>query len=303
MHSSGAWSQHADDYSRYASRWSSFAQILVRVVCEILAREKRKLRVLDVACGHGIASELFLHEAGVFSIDAQLDASDFAPRMLELARELLGTGSSVGQCFLGDATKMPEAAMGQYDAVFSSFGIMILDEPLLAIREMLKVLRPGGLLATTSWSRRPGNDPWGLDLVTRLRFLAEHEDAEFVDELPEPGPGFLEDASNAGELKALVESAGFQDVVVLSTTCSAVLPSAREQIEGCVTNPIIGGLLGQHLNLEDPEKRERLVQRALNTMARLEDNRPPPYISVRQAFIMTARAPPRPLLPPVPSGP
>ena len=78
---------------------------------------------------------------------ARVVGVDFAAAMLAIARRKIGPIAS-GRIALvrGDATRIP-LADASIDAVTIGFGIRNVDDPALACREMVRVLRPGGRLA------------------------------------------------------------------------------------------------------------------------------------------------------------
>jgi len=95
--------------------------------------------VLEVGCGRGVGTELILDLFGA----GRVDAFDLDPSMVELARQrLAGRGQRV-RLWAGDITAI-DAAAGSYDAVFD-FGIIHhVPDWEAALREVFRVLRPGG---------------------------------------------------------------------------------------------------------------------------------------------------------------
>jgi ubiquinone/menaquinone biosynthesis C-methylase UbiE len=94
---------------------------------------------LEVGCGRGAGVELILDAFGA----ARVDAFDLDPQMVALARRrLAGRGGRV-RLWVGDVCRIA-APDGSYDAVFD-FGI-IHHVPRWrdAVREVHRVLRPGG---------------------------------------------------------------------------------------------------------------------------------------------------------------
>ena len=98
------------------------------------------MRVLDVCCGPGMLS------AGVLGRGAKPVGIDVSVAAVELARTLVPEGSFE----LGDAQALalPDAT---FDAVVCGYGLMHLPEPALALREILRVLRPGGRASFSVW--------------------------------------------------------------------------------------------------------------------------------------------------------
>jgi ubiquinone/menaquinone biosynthesis C-methylase UbiE len=101
-------------------------------------------RVLDVACGTGVvavtAARLGAHVSGL----------DLTPELLERARENARVAGVDIDWHEGDVESLPfdDAA---FDTVLSQFGHMFAPRPDVAVAEMLRVLKPGGTLAFSTW--------------------------------------------------------------------------------------------------------------------------------------------------------
>jgi ubiquinone/menaquinone biosynthesis C-methylase UbiE len=100
--------------------------------------------VLDVACGTGVVA------VTAARIGAKVSAIDLTPELLERARENSQTAGVDVDWREGDAEKLPfgDAA---FDVVLSQFGHMFAPRPELAVGEMLRVLKPGGTIAFSTW--------------------------------------------------------------------------------------------------------------------------------------------------------
>jgi demethylmenaquinone methyltransferase/2-methoxy-6-polyprenyl-1,4-benzoquinol methylase len=101
-------------------------------------------RILDIACGTGTSS-VALSRTG-----ATVVGVDFSPGMLGEARR---KHSSV-EFVEGDAMKLPFVS-DEFDAVTISFGLRNITDPKAALDEMYRVLKPGGRLVITEFSRPP----------------------------------------------------------------------------------------------------------------------------------------------------
>jgi len=102
-------------------------------------------RVLDACCGTGdLAVEAERRGGRVVGLD-------FSERMLERARRKSGTIEWVR----GDALDLPFAD-GAFDAATVGFGVRNLDNLERGLRELARVLRPGGKVAVLEITRPQG---------------------------------------------------------------------------------------------------------------------------------------------------
>jgi ubiquinone/menaquinone biosynthesis C-methylase UbiE len=102
-------------------------------------------RILDAACGNGRYSRYLLRHADP---DALLTAFDLSPRMLERAARRVA--SDRASYAAADLTRLPYAD-ATFDAAVCGWVIEHLPDPRPGLRELARVLKPGGkllLLAT-----------------------------------------------------------------------------------------------------------------------------------------------------------
>src|SRR5437016_8170254 len=101
-------------------------------------------RVLDLACGTGVVA------ITAARIGANVTGLDLTPELLERARENSGVAEVDVDWREGDVEALPFQD-GAFDVVLSQFGHMFAPRPEVAIREMLRVLKPSGTIAFSTW--------------------------------------------------------------------------------------------------------------------------------------------------------
>ena len=101
-------------------------------------------RVLDVGCGTGVVA------ITAARVGARVRAADLTPQLLERGRENARTAEVEIEFLEGDVEELPFQAE-EFDIVVSQFAHMFAPRPELAVSEMLRVLRPGGTIAFSTW--------------------------------------------------------------------------------------------------------------------------------------------------------
>jgi ubiquinone/menaquinone biosynthesis C-methylase UbiE len=143
----------ADSYDNAAnSFWDRFG----RRTIERLDLE-RGAEVLDVCCGSGASA---IPAAQAVGPEGSVLGIDLAERLVEAARAKARVhGLENVEFRIGDMLDLglPDSS---FDAVVCVFGIFFVPDMTAAVRELWRVVKPGGKLAITTWGPRffePGN--------------------------------------------------------------------------------------------------------------------------------------------------
>jgi demethylmenaquinone methyltransferase/2-methoxy-6-polyprenyl-1,4-benzoquinol methylase len=175
-------------------------------------------RVLDVAGGSADLSRLFLKEVGE---TGEVVLTDINNAMLRVGRDRLlddGLTTPVTQC---DAEHLPFPD-NYFDCVSIAFGLRNVTHKDDALREMQRVLRPGGRLIVLEFSKvaRPLEkiyDAYSFKLLPKIgQIVANDADSyRYLAESIRMHPG-------QEELKKMMEEAGLENVEYFNMTGGVV---------------------------------------------------------------------------------
>ncbi len=159
-------------------------------------------KVLDVGCGFG---DTAIKLARLTGDEGEVVGIDCCDAFLDYAREdARAQGIKNLRFERGDAeVALPEAA---YDFVFARFGTMFFSNPVVAMRNMRRALKPGGRMVHIVW-RTPADNPW-LSMAKEI----------VLDFLPPPGDGAQTcgpgpfSMANEEMVRGMMTSAGYEEI-------------------------------------------------------------------------------------------
>ena len=114
-----------------------------RAIKEIVSRGAAQ-EILDIACGTG---DFSIAIARAMAPGSRVTGLDLSEGMLAVMRSKLAAAGLEGRvaCVQGDSEALPYAG-GSFDCVTIAFGIRNFEQRETALREILRVLKPGGKL-------------------------------------------------------------------------------------------------------------------------------------------------------------
>lgn len=148
--------------------------------------------LIDIACGTGIVARVARTHLGP---EARIVGVDVAPAMLAVARQV----DQTIDWRQGDATSLPTGATERFTIATCHQGLQFMPDKAAAVREMRRVLAPGGRVAIATWC-----DLKDHPLVLELNAVVERHVGPTTDSRHSFG--------DTGALAQLLIDAGFKDV-------------------------------------------------------------------------------------------
>ena len=244
-----AWNQIAPGYDRT----NTPTQMWIADEGLRRAEVRAGMRFLDVAAGSGALS------IPAARLGAEVLATDQSPVMLGLLKV------RAGQEGLNIETRVMDAHAlalddDSFDVAGSQFGVMLLPDMPQGIREMARVVKPGGRVLITAYG-----DPHRIEFLGFLVGAVQSVRPEF-DGPPMDPPPLEFQLADPDRLRKELSAAGLKDVKVETVTETTEHKTRKDLWDWLVwSNPLVEMVLGS-LNLTSDERES--IQQTLEKMVR-----------------------------------
>lgn len=141
------WDRAVDYYERYWQQQLEPAQTRLLEMAGLRWGE----RVIDVACGTGLVTFRAAVHVGP---DGLVFGTDISEQMVVTAHKIARRHDLHHIEFARMDAEQIELADGQFDAALCALGMMYFPDPLQSLREMRRLLKPGGRAVAAVWGQR-----------------------------------------------------------------------------------------------------------------------------------------------------
>ncbi len=186
-------------------KWHDRIAIFTRGATEAIletAQLRPGLRVLDLASGVGDPA---LSIAAKVAPSGRVTATDLGPGMISLAEELAHKKGLTNIEFREASAESLPFEDGSYDVLTCRFGIMFFPDLPRALRECLRVLKPGGRTVFVAWGKK--EQPF---FTTTAGIILKH--VPVPPPPPDPDGPSLFMFGERDRLRRSLEAAGFRNV-------------------------------------------------------------------------------------------
>jgi SAM-dependent methyltransferase len=214
------WEQAAPGWNEHSSKIRAWLRPATDAMLA-MAGVRPGARVLDVAAGAGDQTLDIAERVG--PAGAVL-ATDLSPAILAFARaNAARAGYRNVETLAADAERLelPEAS---FDAAVCRLGLMLLPDPLQALRAMHRALRPGGGVCSMVFSGPQANPCVAVLMATAMERAGLPPRDPFQ-------PGSLFSLGKPGVIDAMFKAAGFTDIATTRLQAPFRLSSAKDYLD------------------------------------------------------------------------
>jgi SAM-dependent methyltransferase len=253
------WAERAAAWRRWHPILTEWWRSLTDLIVE-RADIRPGMAVLDLASGTG---EPALTIAPLVGPEGSVTATDVIPEMVAIAADHAAEAGRTNMHFReADAEALPFAD-ASFDRVTCRLGVMYFPEVPRALREVRRVLRPGGRAVFVTWGPQEHIDY----LTSTLGVLLRYQD------VPPPAPA--PDAphplrfARSGSLSAALREAGFTEVREETPIVPLPWPGTPEEFLGYIRSDMV--TFDTLLLRIAPERREAALDEVFTSVRAYDD--------------------------------
>jgi ubiquinone/menaquinone biosynthesis C-methylase UbiE len=171
-------------------------------------------RILDTACGTGLVSFQALTKIGD---EGRVLGTDISDKMIETATLLAVQKNENRVRFERMDCEDLHLEDGSFDVAFCALGLMYMPDPLKALKELRRVLKPEGRIVAAVWGQR-ANCGWS-DI---FEIVDQHVASEVC-------PMFF-NLGNPNMLELIIKEAGFTEITVKRISTILLYKDSKEAL-------------------------------------------------------------------------
>ena len=222
------------------------------------ARLEPGQRVLELASGTGDPAITIAEMVGP---TGQVVASDLAPQMLDIARENAAKAGVKNMAFeIVDAHALPYVD-ASFDRVTCRLGVMYFWNCSQALREIRRVLKPGGVAAFIAWGPVEQNE--------YMRTAMDPFKQRQPPPVPPPGAPFPYRFGAPGSLSSELREAGFSSVAEDTHSVHVIWPGPPDELWTRLYE--VSAPMRPYFNSFAPEIQAQAIQEAIAGLTRYYD--------------------------------
>jgi ubiquinone/menaquinone biosynthesis C-methylase UbiE len=253
------WSRRAAAWRKWNPQFMAMSRAATEAIIQA-AHLTAGMQVLDLASGTG---EPALALAEAVGSHGHVTATDLVPEMLMITEEVARQrGLTNLTCTPADAEALPFPAQ-RFDVVTCRFAIMTFPNVGQALRDIRRVLKPGGRATFVAWGPMEQN-PF---FTTTVGVFMQH-----VQPLPPP-PGTPSPFAFAksGTLSAALREAGFTQVQEETRTIAWRFPGPASQCWEFIREAITPPAFRRFFDALAPDQYTQVISEVLQAIGRYDD--------------------------------
>ena len=235
---------------------------LGRIAIEALAIAGGE-RVLDVGCGCGATSIELARHVGQ---RGEVVGVDITAAMLDRARASAQSAGIANVRFIEADAQSYAFQPGEFDLLYSRFGVMFFADPRVAFTNLARAIRSGGRLAFVCW-QSPQLNQW---ITVPMAAAAKHIKFTPPADPFAPGPFSFKDSER---VRDVLSGAAFEDIAIEEKKTEITLGQPGATIEEATESMLDIGPVSAALREAGPEARPTVAAAVREALAPFQTSR------------------------------